>query len=50
MEIKLKNNIVAWENAELSDLLLLYKKMVLDGLCKDNWKELSKCMSEVGWK
>ena len=43
------NITLAWENAELSDLLLLYKQMVLGGLCKDNWKELSKCMNEVGW-
>ena len=41
---------VAWENAELSDLLLLYKQMVLGGLRKDNWKELSKRMSEAGWE
>ena len=40
----------AWENAELSNLLLLYKKMVLDGIRKNNWKELSKRMVELGWE
>ena len=35
----------AWMNVELSDLLLLYKKMVLV-----NWKELSECMSQAGWE
>ena len=38
-----------WEPAELSDLLLLYKQMVLGSIRKDNWKELAKCRQEIGW-
>ena len=42
-------NYSAWEPPELSDLLLLYKQMVLGGVRKDNWKELAKRMQEIGW-
>ena len=38
-----------WELEEQGDLLVLYKNMLLGGLKKDNFKELSKRMSEIGW-
>ena len=38
-----------WKTEEHVDLLVLYKNMLLNGLKKDNFKELSKLMSEVGW-
>ena len=42
------NITLAWENVELSDLRLLYKQIVLGGLCKDNWKELSNTWMKWG--
>ena len=38
-----------WKTEEHVDLLVIYKNMFLSGLKKDNFKELSKRMSEVGW-
>ena len=35
---------------EQGDLLVLYKNMLLGGLKKDNFKELSKRMGEIGWE
>ena len=35
---------------EQGDLLVIYKNMLLGGIIKDNFKELSKRMSEVGWE
>ena len=35
---------------EQGDLLVIYKNMLLGGIKKDNFKELSKRMSEVGWE
>ena len=43
-------NIVVWKVEEHIDLLVLYKNMLLGGIKKDNFKELSKRMSEVGWE
>ena len=38
-----------WDYAEQSDLMAVFKSMVLGGLKKDNYKELSCRMLEVGW-
>ena len=38
-----------WQFDEQTDLLLLYKTMLLGGLQKDNFKELSRRMNEIGW-
>ena len=40
---------LVWKTEEHVDLLVIYKNMLLSGLKKDNFKELSKRMSEVGW-
>ena len=45
----MKYFLADWSNKELSDLLLAYKHMVLGGIKKDNWKELSKRMIDMGW-
>ena len=41
--------ILVWKVEEHVDLLVLYKNMLLSGVKKDNFKELSKRMAEVGW-
>ena len=40
---------VGWQFDEQTDLLLLYQNMLLGGLQRDNFKELSRRMSEIGW-
>ena len=40
---------VKWDYAEQSDLMIVFKHMVLGGIKKDNYKELSKRMNEMGW-
>ena len=41
--------VSVWKVEEHVDLLVLYKNMLLSGIKKDNFKELSKRMAEVGW-
>ena len=41
--------LTVWVYSELADLLVMYKNMLLNGLQKDNYKELSKKMIEAGW-
>ena len=39
-----------WKVEEYVDLLVLYKNMLLSGIKKNNFKELSKRMDELGWE
>ena len=39
-----------WEYEEQSDLMVVFKNMVLSGLKCDNYKELAKRMSDIGWQ
>ena len=39
-----------WDFSEQSDLLMVFKSMLLGGLKKDNYKELAKRLNEIGWK
>ena len=54
--LQLKLNIypyllcTVWKVEEHVDLLILYKNMLLSGIKKDNFKELSKRMDELGWE
>ena len=38
-----------WDFSEQSDLLMVFKSMLLGGLKKDNYKELAKRLNEIGW-
>ena len=38
-----------WDFSEQSDLLMVFKTMLLGGLKKDNYKELAKRLNEIGW-
>ena len=37
-----------WDYPEQSDLMMVFKNMILSGIKKDNYKELAKRMSEIG--
>ena len=39
-----------WEYEEQSDLMVVFKNMLLSGLKRDNYKELAKRMSDIGWQ
>ena len=44
------NNILEWIDDERCDVLLAYKNMMLEGVYKDNFKELSRRMQDMGWE
>ena len=41
--------IEGWQSDELCDVLLLYKMIQLDPHFKNNYKELSRRMTDAGW-